>query len=86
MVEDFVVESLNEIVEKRMVVEDSIAEKLNEIVEKMVEDSIAEKLDVMNEVVVVDVDSLLMMMEEFDEKNFVKNLVKIDQHFVKVVT
>jgi hypothetical protein len=72
VVEDFVVESLNEIVEKRMVVEDSVAEKL----------------DVMNEVAVVDDDSLLMMMmtEEFDEKNFVQNLVKIDQHLVKVVT
>jgi hypothetical protein len=69
MVEDFVVESLNEIVEKRTVVEDSVAEKL----------------DVMNEVAVVD-SLLMMMMEEFDEKNFVKNLVKIDQHFVKVVT
>jgi hypothetical protein len=72
VVEDFVVESLNEIVEKRTVVEDSTAEKL----------------DVMNEVAAVDGDSLLMMMmmEEFDEKNSVKNLVKIDQHFVKVVT
>jgi hypothetical protein len=71
VVEDFVAESLNEIVEKKTVVEDSTAEKLN----------------VMNEVAVVDGDSLLMMrMEEFDEKNFVKNLVKIDQHFVKMVT
>jgi hypothetical protein len=50
-----------------------------------VEDFVAEKLDVMNEVAVVD-SLLMMMMEEFDEKNFVKNLVKIDQHFVKVVT
>jgi hypothetical protein len=70
--------------------EDFVVENLNQIVAKMtvVGDFVVEKLDMMYEVAAVVFDSLLMtmMMEGFDERNFVRNLVKIEQHFVKVVT